>query len=182
MSQDPAVFKAEASPRALTVSRSVWPVVLVAAGAGLLTLNLLQIGLMNLLWPLFVLIPALVLLWPAHRSTANRPTGAGWLGLFGGLLATVAALLFLMNLTDHWEGWAYAWTLVPAGAVAGLMYGYRHQPERPIHRRGPRFIRLALTAGLAMALLFELFIFNTLGPWWPVLLVGLGLFLLVRRR
>ncbi|MGB3715331.1 MAG: hypothetical protein WA996_12955 [Candidatus Promineifilaceae bacterium] len=41
------------------------------------------------------------------------------------------------------------------------------------------FIRVMVLSFMAMAAIFELLIFQSLGDWWPLLVIGLRLFLWV---
>ena len=73
-------------------------------------------------WPIYVIGPglALVLLGLTQRD------GSG-LTIFGSMVTIVGLILLYQNLTDYWESWAYAWTLIaPGGSGVGmLLYGAR---------------------------------------------------------
>ena len=73
-------------------------------------------------WPIYVIGPglALVLLGLTQRD------GSG-LTIFGSMVTIVGLILLYQNLTDYWESWAYAWTLIaPGGSRVGmLLYGAR---------------------------------------------------------
>ena len=91
----------------------------------------------------------------------------------------IGGLLYYQNLTGDWKSWAYAWTLLPGFSgvgtiLAGLMGGQRGR---------------AFSAGLwqimISLLLFMIFASflrgpDLLGPYWPILVIALGLLLLVR--
>jgi hypothetical protein len=157
-------------------------VLLIAAGVFLLVANLARFNLMSVLWPGFILGPGLLLLWPAYRSTAEEPSSVAFLAIPGALLMALAALFFVMNLSGHWESWAYAWTLLPAAVVAGLMYARRFDRSSRVHESGYRIIRALVLAFMALAVFFELFVFRGLGAWWPVLLIGAGFYLFVKEQ
>jgi hypothetical protein len=64
-------------------------------------------------WPLFILVPGLVL------------AGAGWRGQHGVLVAgfvvtTVGLILLVQNLTGFFASWAYAWALIPTSVGIAL--------------------------------------------------------------
>jgi hypothetical protein len=158
------------------------PLLLIGGGVALLALELLQISLISLVWPLFVILPGLLLLEPARRLTGGKRGWATFLALPGAILLTVGGLLALMNLTGHFESWAYAWLLLPAGMVGGLMFALRHERNHDIHRSGPRVVSLLTRIALVAGLVFELFVFETLGSWWPIALVVLGAYILLKDR
>lgn len=64
-------------------------------------------------WPLFILVPGLVL------------AVAGWRGPYGFLVAgfaviTVGLILLVQNLTGFFASWSYAWALIPASVGLAL--------------------------------------------------------------
>ena len=173
------LYKAEAN-RQLTIQETGWPTVLIGTGATLLVLNLLNISIMSLAWPLWVLLPGIALSYPAYHL--RRHSRLNYLAIPGAFFLAVGGLLGVMNLFNHFEAWAYTWTLLPAAMVAGTMYAKRYDPSSSIHTSGPRFIRGSLITCGVLAAIFELLIFQTLGPWWPLLLIGGGLYLNKQRR
>jgi hypothetical protein len=118
--------------------------------------------------------------------------GAGALLLFIGLLAGepgmavpacivsgIGGLLYYQNLTGHWESWAYAWTLIPGFVGAGVILSglLGNRPKRSLGD-GLNLIVISLV----LFLIFATFLGgpNLLGPFWPVLIILLGLWLIVR--
>ncbi|HLO35671.1 MAG TPA: hypothetical protein VK194_06300 [Candidatus Deferrimicrobium sp.] len=128
-------------------------------------------------WPIFVIVPGLVL--AAAAVFVERPTGIGF-AIAGAIVTSVGLLLWYQNTTDHWESWAYAWALIGPGA-AGLglfLYGaWSHQPSQVA--TGLRLMGIAAVLFLAGMLFFET-IFESgrlpidLGDAWPILLVAIG--------
>jgi hypothetical protein len=155
---------------------------LVATGAVLLAANLLDISLMFYFWPMFVVGSGLLLLWPAYHSTSEHRSKIAFLAVPGAMVLATGVLLFLMNLVNHYESWAYAWTLVLAAGAAG--YGYMHRFDESSVRadKTHRFIRVMVLAFMALAVVFELLVFQSLGSWWPILLVGLGIYIYVKNK
>ena len=105
--------------------------------------------------------------------------GAPGLAVPGTIVGGIGALLFWQDATGNWESWSYAWTLIPAFVglgiiIAGLLEGN---------------FRSALEGGGMLvvigAVLFVIFSslmggFNFFGPYWPVLLILLGVWILLR--
>jgi hypothetical protein len=58
----------------------------------------------------------------------------------------------------------------------------RFNTESTVHENGHRFIRVMVMAFMGSALFFEVLIFESLGGWWPLLLVGLGMYVILKNR
>jgi hypothetical protein len=158
------------------------PVLLVGAGAVILAANLLHIQLIDFLWPGFIIGPGLLMLWPAYKSTPESRSSWSFMAIPGAMAVALGVLLFLMNLVDHFESMAYAWTLVLAAGAQGFAYMKRFEEDEQAAEKAYRFVRTMLLAFMGMATVFELFIFRSLGDWWPVLLIGLGAYLFFKSR
>ncbi len=156
--------------------------VVIGAGVALLVANLFGIHLMGILWPGFILVPGLLLLWPSYNSTADEQSQFSFLAIPGAIITAVALLLFVMNITNHFEAWAYSWTLVWAAAAGGWMYMKRFEPADSIHDTGYKFVRVMIIMFMVLAVLFELVIFGNFAPIFPVVLIGYGLYLIYKNR
>ena len=99
-----------------------------SGGAAVLGALLIAVGLLFLAdqywnldlghygWPIYVigLGLAVVLLGLTQRSGSGLTT-------FGSMVTVLGLILFYQNLTDHWDSWAYAWTLIaPGGSGVGM--------------------------------------------------------------
>ena len=155
---------------------------LIIAGLLLLALNLLDIHLMDYLWPMFIVGLGALMVWPAYKSTADEQSKMSFLAVPGAMTLALGALLFLMNLVNHYESMAYSWTLLLAAGGAGYGYIHRFDESGDKVEKAHRFIRTMVLAFMGLAVVFELFIFQSLGAWWPVLIVGLGIYLLVKNK
>jgi len=133
-------------------------------------------------WPIYVIGLGLagVLLGLTQRN------GSG-LTIFGSMATILGLILFYQNLTDHWDSWSYAWTLIaPGGSGVGMvMYGVR--------ARNAGMVRVGLwqvVTGLGLFAAGFLFFEGLLGisgrrfplPNWvmPLAVIVLGLLLLFR--
>ena len=161
----------------------IFGVVLILLGALFLAERFLDINLGKYGWPLFIVVPG-VLLFLAGLA-APRREGAG-LATAGGVVTAVGLVLAVQNATDAWATWAYAWALVaPGGAGLGLaLYG--------LIRRMPDLVTAGLRslgAGLGLFVGFGLFFEGVIGlsgdpflvgsDYLPIALIGVGLLLLV---
>lgn len=135
-------------------------------------------------WPLFVIVPGLILL--AAALLPAPPAGLGF-AIAGSIVSTVGLILLYQQSTGHWESWAYAWALLPGASGLGLVgYGLLSSETSLVHR-GLRLMAVALVLFLAGAWYFESVFAQgrvpiDLGQWWPVVLVGLGLLTILRAR
>ena len=118
--------------------------------------------------------------------------GVGVLLLIIGLLAGVPAmavpacivggiggLLYWQNSTGNWDSWSYAWTLIPGFVGVGTVLSGLFGGETRQSMRGGGWLILI---SLVLFTVFGSFFggLDLLGPYWPVLLILLGLVLLVR--
>jgi hypothetical protein len=177
---DESVIKAEVGKKDVGTAKVAAG--LVAGGIILLAANLLHVSLMFFLWPIFIIGPGLLMLWPAYQSTPGNRSKFAFLAVPGAMTLAVGVLLFLMNLVNHYESWAYAWTLVLAAGAGGYAYMHRFDESKERDDKAYRFIRAMVIAFMALAVFFEVLVFQSLGIWWPVLLIGLGLYLFVRNK
>ena len=161
-------------------------IVLLAVGLGAFALQQMGVDVAEVLgdggWPLFVMVPGLILI--ALSVMPAAPNGVGF-AIGGSIVTTVGFLLLYQQATGHWESWAYAWALLPATAgTAMTVYGTAtgHSELTSVG------LRLAGIGALLFATGFWFFetIFDTgrvpfdLAAWWPVVPIVGGLVLIVR--
>jgi hypothetical protein len=160
---------------------------LVLVGVGVVALLARQTGLefgtlIDAGWPLFVIVPGVVLLGAAF--VPSPPDGLGF-AVAGSVVTTVGAILLYQQTSGNWESWAYMWALIPLAAGLGIsVYGARTGDPTTAGAG----IRLAAIAGalfLAGSWYFTT-VFETgespidIQAWWPVLVVGVGALVLAR--
>src|SRR5262245_48093808 len=161
----------------------IFGVILILLGLLFLAEQVLDINLGRYGWPLFILVPG-VLLFLAALAAAPRE-GAG-LASAAGIVTMVGLVLAVQNVTDAWATWAYAWALVaPGGVGLGLaLYG--------LIRRMPDLVSAGLRslgAGLGLFVGFGLFFEGVIGlsgdpflvgsDYLPIALIATGLAFLV---
>jgi hypothetical protein len=125
-------------------------------------------------WPLIVIGVGVFLLF--FGLLVNAPGMAVPASIVGG----IGALLYWQNLTGNWESWAYAWTLIPGFVgigiiLTGLLGGGRL--GKTIEGGGT-----LLLISLILFAIFSSFLGRQdyFGPYWPVLLILLGLIIMAR--
>ena len=104
-------------------------VLLIVLGGAFLLARQAGIDVAAVGWPLFVIVPGIVIF--ALAFAVGGRAGSGF--AIGGAITTVTGLvLAFQNATGLWATWAYAWALVaPGGAGLGLfLYGlFTRQPD-----------------------------------------------------
>ncbi len=121
-------------------------------------------------WPLIVVSVGVLLLLSAFMGTPA-------LAIPGSIVSGIGGILYVQNLTNSWSSWSYVWTLIPGFVGIGLLLaGLLGHQRVTSWREGSRLL-------LISAVMFVIFgaFFNGLGglgQYWPVLLIGLGLWML----
>ncbi len=129
--------------------------ILVLVGIAFLVVNATGIDIET--WPLFIILPGLVLFGAAFAVGGEGGSG---FAVAGAIVTTVGLVLAVQEALDLYETWAYAWALVAPGAVGfGLtLYGL-------LTRQG-RFVSAGLPTlgiGLALFLGFGMFFEGVVG-------------------
>lgn len=125
-------------------------------------------------WPLIIVMVGILLIFSA---VFGSPT----LAIPGSIVSGIGGILYVQNLTGAWSSWAYIWTLIPGFVGIGLILaGFLGHRRRYSLREGSRLL-------LISAILFLIFgaFFNGLGDlgrYWPIVLIGLGIWMLLPRR
>ncbi len=124
-------------------------------------------------WP-YIVIGVGVLLF-ILGLLVNAPEMAVPACIVGG----IGGLLYWQNATGNWESWAYAWTLIPGFVGVGMILSaVLHGSATPMLRGGAwlLFISLVLFLIFSTALGGK----EIMGPYWPVLLILFGGWLLIK--
>jgi hypothetical protein len=126
---------------------------LVILGGLALAGRMLNIDLLGLGWPIFVLAPGIVMF-----AAGVAVGGKGGLGLAipGGIVSMVGLVLTVQSATGLWGTWAYAWGLVAPGGVglAFVLYGLL-TGQRDLVRGGIPILLTGLGLFIGFGLFFE---------------------------
>jgi hypothetical protein len=126
----------------------------------------------NFAWPYYIIGAGLLLL------VVGLLAGTPEMAVPAAIVMGVGGLLYWQNATGQWESWAYAWTLIPGFVGVGLLLtGLLGDETRKNLREGLRLVVIS-------AIMFTIFAallggWNIFGPYWPVLIILLGLWLLI---
>jgi hypothetical protein len=126
---------------------------LVLVGAILLLGQFVRVDIGHYGWPFFLIVPGVAILVVA--LTARGALGEG-LAILGSIITVTGLILLYQNVTDHFESWAYAWTLIFPGAVGVGMILYGLVAGRPGNSRaGIRLVGISLVLFLLGVAFFE---------------------------
>lgn len=127
----------------------------------------------NYAWPLWVVGVGLVFL---VMAVAVRAPG---LAVPASIISGIGGILYYQNATGAWESWAYAWTLIPGFVGVGIFI------MNLLEGRFSQAFREGIGPILVSLIMFGLFSSFLGGPTtynqlWPLLLIGLGLWIMLR--
>jgi hypothetical protein len=157
-------------------------VLLIGLGLLFLLAQFFDFNAWRFLWPLAVLgFGALFF----AGMVAGGKSSAG-LAIPGSIIIMIGLLLLYQNFTSHWSSWSYGWTFIIVAIGIGLFIMGLWEGNEQRRREGLR------VAGVGFILFVVFGAFFELGGWFfgdrsagqfvfPVLLIGVGLYLLVTR-
>jgi len=167
----------------------VFGIVLVLIGTIYLLLEfiperLLEIDLARYGWPVFVMAPGLVLI-----AVGGAVEDASGLCLPGTVVLVAGFVLLVQNTFDLFATWSYAWALVaPASVGGGMWLQGLVVGDAGLRAAGARTMRIGFVVFLLAAVFFEGIVhvsgrnFGFIGRvLLPFLIIGIGVFLMVRR-
>ncbi len=95
------------------------------------------------------------------------------------IVSGIGGLFYWQSVTGNWESWSYAWALIPGFVGVGILLSNLLSGKvRQAVRDGGGLILTSLILFVVFASLLGGV--NLLGPYWPVILILLGLWGLVR--
>lgn len=105
------------------------------------------------------------------------------LAIPGSIITLIGLMLFVQNLTNHFESWAYGWTVIIISVGLGIyiMGWWGQNPEQ--RRSGAGVMRIGLILFIIFGAFFEM-IFNSsqlTNYLFPAALILLGVYLIFRR-
>jgi hypothetical protein len=95
------------------------------------------------------------------------------------IMCGIGGLLYWQNATGNWDSWAYAWTLIPGFVGVGVFLAELLEGKLTSAIQGGGWLILI---SLTMFVIFASFLGGPewIGPYWPALLILVGVAMLVR--
>ncbi|HLD94643.1 MAG TPA: hypothetical protein VI703_10635 [Anaerolineales bacterium] len=126
-------------------------------------------------WPFWVVGVGLIFL---IMAVAVRAPG---LAVPASIISGIGGILYYQNSTGAWETWAYAWTLIPGFVGVGIII------MNFLEGRFVRGLREGFGPILVSLVMFGIFGSFLGGPaalrqLWPLLLIGLGVWIMLKGR
>ncbi|MBI4316432.1 MAG: hypothetical protein HY679_10880 [Chloroflexi bacterium] len=136
----------------------------------------------HLLWPFLVIgVGGLFFI----GMVAGGKSTAG-LAVPGSIISTVGLMLFFQNWTGQWATWAYGWTIILMAVGLGIVIMGAWAGDRQQRHSGWSLMKVGFVLFVIFGAFFEGLIFRSGNSvvsqfLFPVLLIVVGLYLLVRR-
>lgn len=178
----------------MTTSRtSIGPAIggalLILFGVLTLTGQLLGEQVWASLWPIVIIGVGAVFFIAAFvgRNRADAlgvPMGdTAALAIPGSIITVVGLMLWLQTLFGHFESWAYGWTVILMSVGFGIFMMGWLQGDAPRKSAGVKVMQIGLVMFIIFGAFFETLFRSFTGSQYvfPIALILLGLFLLVRR-
>ena len=133
-------------------------------------------------WPFFVI--GVGLLFFVGMFAGGRSVSG--LAIPGSIITTIGLMLFYQNITNHWESWAYGWTVILMSVGLGIFIMGVWGQNLTQRAAGLRVLRIGLILFVIFGAFFEL-IFTAGRPFglraviFPAGLILLGLYLILAR-
>lgn len=158
-------------------------IALFALGIGVIALRFVDINFWSLAWPLWVILPGAGLLYAAFST---RPANVGF-AIPGATVTGTGLILAALNISGHWEAWAYLWTLYPAFVGLAMFQVGRTNGEFGLEQAGRRVGTIGLYLLIGFGLFFELLIFGggfgiLNSSFLPIVLIAGGAYLMFSRN
>ncbi len=130
------------------------------------------------LWPSFIILPG-VGMFVGMLAGGKK---AGGLAIPATILTILGLVLFCQNLFNVWWTWSFIWALVgPVAAGLGIVI-FGIYSEKPEARHGGMIV---LMIGLVLLLIFGMAFglgrYNATGYIIPLVLIGLGIYIVIKR-
>jgi hypothetical protein len=145
---------------------------LLLVGVAILILQFVPGISLSFSWPWIIITVGCLLL------VLGVATGVPALAVPASVVAGIGGILAYQVATGDWDSWAYVWALIPGFVGLGLILaGMLSGGESGTIQAGGWLLFISFVLLAAFGSLFGAL--GLIGPYWPVLLILLGLALLV---
>jgi hypothetical protein len=152
---------------------------LLAFGALALLGQLVDLDFWGTFWP-FIIVGFGAMFFVVMLAGGRSVSG---LAIPGSIFTAIGLMMFVQNLTDHWESWSYGWTVIILAVGAGIFIMGAWSGQASQRQAGLGVMRVGLVLFIIFGAFFEM-IFNSSDLAqlvFPVALILLGGYLLVTR-
>jgi len=155
---------------------------LIVLGGLFLLGTVFNIRLGHLVWPFIFIVPGILLLFFALKTegSVGEP-----MAIVSSIITMLGLIFLFQTATGYWATWAYIWSLIAPTSVGlgEIIYGTQKGQEYTV-KTGKSLVKIGLSIFLVGFIFFEMLIgisgFGLGRLAWPLLLIFLGLFLLLR--
>lgn len=130
-------------------------------------------------WPLILIGVGIVFF--AGMFASGR--SGGGLAIPGSIFCGIGLMMFIQNITGHWESWSYSWTVIVMSVGAGIFIGGWYSGRERMKEAGTRVFTIGLILFVVFGAFFEM-IFQS-SPIaqivFPAGLILLGGYLILKR-
>ena len=134
-------------------------------------------------WPLAI-VGAGILFFVAMFLGGKSAAG---LAIPASIITAVGLLLFVQDLTDHWESWSYAWTVIVIAVGFGNFVRGAYEENKSARQAGWRTMGFGFLMFVLFGTFFEGLIFSDHNLRWlgqlifPIALIAIGIYVLLFR-
>lgn len=152
-------------------------ILLIAFGLLSLAMRLLQFVDWEILWP-FIVIGFGTLFFVAMLAGGKQFAA---LAIPGSFISGMGLMLLFQNITGHWELMSYFWTLIILLIGVGIYIMGFYTADENQKQSGLRVMKAGLFLFLIFGTFFEMIFSSFNHILFPLLLIGLGTYIVLRR-
>jgi len=142
--------------------------------AGQVFRNLVDWGF---LWP-FIVIAIGAVFFVAMFAGGKQTAG---FAIPGSIVGGIGLMLLFQNITQHWESMSYFWALIIIFVGTGIFIMGWYGGDAGQRQSGLRVMRIGLILFIVFGTFFELIFSSFNNLLFPLLLIGLGAYLVLSR-
>ena len=151
--------------------------ILIAFGLLALARNFFPIFDWGSIWPVAIIAFG-ALFFVAMVAGGKQAAG---FAIPGSIISGIGLVLLFQNITHHWESMSYFWTLILMSVGVGIAIMGWYGEDANQRGAGLRLMRLGFILFVIFGTFFEMIFSSFSNIVFPVLLIGLGIYLVLSR-
>ncbi|MCE5258427.1 MAG: hypothetical protein LLG44_05115 [Chloroflexi bacterium] len=165
-------------PSKVDAGRIVIGIVLIMIGILAVIGQFFSVPVWRYLWPGFIILPGMGMF--VGMLAGGKKTGG--LAIPATILTILGLVLFCQNLFNVWWTWSFIWALVgPVATGLGIIIFGLYTENAEARHGGAIVFIIGLVLLAIFGLAFGLGRYNASGYIVPLVLIGLGIYIVVRR-